>query len=235
MGNLGELSRKVEAAARVRARELVDSQLERWLRASSRVVERIGAGRRLFVAREQLAKPVVRIAEELLNDPSERVWDDQQECVLVRGTSADTRRRWLACARLSELRLPAPKPLVASLDTPSFALLQARPDNEGADLGLGELAQALGTLHDRGLRPAASIRESLWSAEQNPVFSPEARFLPYDPSPGETSLAERLAPLSEELRGQPPTAAFAEAYGDCFGPWAHDTERRAIEAELLKG
>ena len=34
MGSLGELSRRVEAAARLRARELVDSQLGRWLRTS---------------------------------------------------------------------------------------------------------------------------------------------------------------------------------------------------------
>ncbi len=67
------------------------------------------------------------------------------------------------------------------------------------------------------------------------MFSPEARLLPYDPSPGRTSLTERLSPLTGELRGQPPTAALAQAYSDSFDPWAHDAERRAIEAELLKG
>ena len=226
------LALEVEQRARVRARELVDAQLGRWTRKSSRIQlvdDELG---HLMCSRSLTPRLVRKHLVRLQTRAGSRIVAPDGKTVLLRGDRRELTRVWVRCGRMQELDLPAPRPWACRLEKGGFVLLNTWPPDDSPCTDPHTLLSLLGRLHDRGLDVRGPLRDAVWNSARRGSLSPHAELVPYDPRPGQ-SLERRLASVADELPALPLDPACAAAYADAFRAYAHAAEHRAIEAELL--
>src|SRR5205814_1605985 len=104
-GTAAALARTLEREGRTQRLALVRAGLGRWLRASSRVRTHERAGERLLLRQDLPAEALDALA-------------DRTRFVVLQGTRAELRARWLGAARLHEHHVPVARPAVLVLGRP---------------------------------------------------------------------------------------------------------------------